>query len=265
MSGPLVALTIAGSDSGGGAGIQQDLAVFSAFGLWGLSAVTAVTVQDTTGIRGIHSVPPQIVAAQIDAVCADSPPAAAKTGMLAGAQTLSAVCDALARNGIGRVVVDPVLAASDSTSLLDPEALGIVRERLIPMAAVVTPNAPEAAALTGIRVTDEAGQRAAAEALVAMGAQAALVTGGHLPGDAVDVWAGPDGTVLLTGPRIEGEPVHGTGCVLSAAIAAGLAAGAAPIEAARAAKRFVEAAIRGAIPIGAGARVADVRALRPAT
>lgn len=250
-------LTIAGSDPSGGAGIQQDLRVLWAHGLWGVTAVTAVTVQDAAGVHAVHGVPADVVGAQIDAACAPLPPAAAKTGMLASAATVEAVCEALRRAAIGTLVVDPVIAAGDGTPLLDPPGVDLLRRRLIPQATVITPNTLEAAALTGIDVSDEAGRRKAAEALVQMGATSALVTGGHVPGRVVDIYADRNGIVLLDGPRIGDGTVHGTGCVVSAAIAAGLALGLERIEAVRRAKAFAEGAIRAARPGPGGTSVAD--------
>lgn len=252
-----VALTIAGSDSGGGAGIQQDLKVFEAFGVWGATALTAVTVQDTRGVHAVHPVPAAIVAAQIEVVAADLRPAAVKTGMLAGAETLAAVCDAIRRAHLGPLVVDPVLIASDGTSLTDPDGLDIMRERLIPLAALITPNADEAAALTGASVESPADQEKAARALVHLGAAAALVTGGHLSGDAEDVLFDGESITRLTHARIGGGPVHGTGCVLSAGIAAGLALGRPLGTAVRDAKDYVTGAIERAASLGSGSRVAD--------
>jgi hydroxymethylpyrimidine/phosphomethylpyrimidine kinase len=252
-----VVLTIAGSDSGGGAGIQQDLKVFEAFGVWGASAVTAVTVQDTRGVRGIHPVPWEIVAAQIEAVAGDLRPAAAKTGMLPDAPCVRAVCDAVERTRLGPLVVDPVIEASDGTLLLDPPALSIVRERLIPLAAIVTPNAPEAASLTGLPVASVADQEKAARVLCEMGAQAALVTGGHLAGEATDILFDGETVTRLSAHRVDAGLVHGTGCVLSAAIAAGLADGRDLGAAVRDAKAFVTGAIERARRLGGGAAVAD--------
>lgn len=253
------ALTIAGSDPSAGAGIQQDLRVLWAHGVWGVTAVTAVTVQDASGVRDIHPVPWQVVGAQIDAACADAMPAAAKTGMLCSGAVVRAVCDALDRTAIPALVVDPVLAAGGGAPLLDPAGIDLLRDRLVPRATIITPNAPEAAALTGIDVSDEAGQHKAARMLIEMGATAALVTGGHLPGRVVDIYADRDGIQRLDGPRIEIDAgrVHGTGCVVSAAIAAGLALGYDRIEAVRRAKAFTEGAIRAARPGAGGAAVAD--------
>ncbi|HVL91184.1 MAG TPA: bifunctional hydroxymethylpyrimidine kinase/phosphomethylpyrimidine kinase [Actinomycetota bacterium] len=252
-----VALSIAGSDSGGGAGIQQDLKVFEALGVWGATAVTAITVQDTHGVRDVHSVPWELVAAQIDAVAADLRPSAAKTGMLPDGACVRGVCDAIERHRLGPLVVDPVLAASDGTGLMDPAALDLVRERLVPLAAVITPNLAEAAVLTGLAVDSPGSQETAARALVELGAAAALVTGGHLEGDAIDILFDGETVTAFPGPRIPGGPVHGTGCVLSAAITAGLARGRPLRSAVGEAKELVTGAIERARSIGGGARVAD--------
>lgn len=221
-----VALTIAGSDSGGGAGIQADLKTFHRFGVFGTSAVTAVTVQDTRGVRAVHPIPLDVVTGQIEVVVDDLSPAACKTGMLATRDLVEGVADALRRHPIPAYVLDPVMVATSGDKLLDDDAVAAVRSHLLPLAAVVTPNTDEAEILTGREVRDEAGLRAAARALVEAGAKAALVKGGHLEGpEAVDLlWDGRRERVWRH-PRLDTRDTHGTGCTLSAAIAAGLARG----------------------------------------
>jgi hydroxymethylpyrimidine/phosphomethylpyrimidine kinase len=253
-----VALTIAGSDPTGGAGIQADLVTFAAFGVQGASALTALTAQDTRGVRDVLGVARAMVEAQIGAILGDLGVRAAKTGMLHGAEIVAAVVDALGAHPLP-LVVDPVVVASSGAVLLDAPGLEALRTRLLPLAMLVTPNLAEAALLTGEPVRNRAEMASAARALVALGARAALVTGGHLSGDAVDVlW---DGHVLreLAAPRVPGEPVHGTGCALSAAITAGLARGRDLETAVTAAKRFVTRAIAAAERVGAGARRLDLR------
>lgn len=254
------ALTVAGSDPSGGAGIQQDLKTFHALGVWGLSAVTAVTVQDTTGVAGWHPVPPEIVRAQIAASATDAGVDAMKSGMLPTAAHVEVVASSIDEHGIAAVVVDPVIAATSADPLADDAAIDAVRALLLPRALLVTPNAPEAERLAGVEVRTRAGQREAARALRALGARAALVTGGHLGGESRDVLVDADGEVHeLAAPRVPGGPVHGTGCTLSAAIAAGLAAGMGLVAAVERAKRFVTAAIARPLALGRGARVIDVR------
>jgi hydroxymethylpyrimidine/phosphomethylpyrimidine kinase len=221
-----VALTIAGSDSGGGAGIQADLKTFEAFGVFGTSALTAVTVQNTVGVHAVHTVPPDLVAAQIRVVADDLSPAACKSGMLADARTIRAVATALEDVGIERYVLDPVMVAASGDPLLDPDAVGSLKEALLPLARLVTPNLDEASILTGVPVRDEAGMRKAAERLHRDGCQAVLIKGGHLEGETVvDILF--DGTVWRDwrAPKLAVGNAHGTGCTLSAAIAAGLALG----------------------------------------
>jgi hydroxymethylpyrimidine/phosphomethylpyrimidine kinase len=221
-----IALTIAGSDSGGGAGIQADLKTFHAFGAFGTSAVTAVTVQNTRGVTGVHPVPVDVVRAQIRAVAGDLFPAACKTGMLATAELVRAVAASIREHGLPNLVVDPVMVATSGDRLLDADAERTMVAELLPLAALVTPNLDEAAILVGERVDDEAGMRRAAQALVEMGARAALLKGGHLRADElVDVLY--DGREWLSWrrKRIDTRHTHGTGCTLSAAVAAGLAHG----------------------------------------
>jgi len=246
------ALTIAGSDSGGGAGIQADLKTFAAHGVYGMSVLTAVTAQNTVTVTASLALPPELVVAQIDAIAGDLPVHAVKLGMLANAGIVAAVADALERHGLGPVVVDPVMVAKGGAPLLDADAADVVRSRLLRLATIVTPNAPEAAALTGLEVTTRAGQRQAAAALLELGARAALVKGGHLEGPAVDVLATGDFIIELAGERIASRHTHGTGCTLSAAIAARLATGDDLRAAVEAAKAYVARAIRQAPGLGHG-------------
>lgn len=252
FSRPIV-LTIAGSDSGGGAGIQADLKTFHAFGVFGVTAVTAVTAQSTLGVSAVHPMPVEIVSAQIEAVLDDLPPSAVKTGMLATASVVSATARALSARGLDSYVLDPVMISTSGHRLLDEEARATLVEELLPLARVVTPNIHEAQALTGRRVGTVAEMRAAARSLVRIGASAALVKGGHLPGEeAVDVlWDGRDERVWRR-PRIQSPGGHGTGCTLSAAIAANLGLGTSLVSAAARAIGYVARAIEHAPALGRG-------------
>ncbi len=249
-----VALTIAGSDSGGGAGIQADLKAMQACGVFAASVVTAITAQNTLGVTAIHEVPEAIVRAQIDAVLDDLPVAAVKTGRLSSEALVRCVAGALAERAGGvPLVVDPVMIAKGGAPLLRPDAVAAVREALLPLAALVTPNTHEAAHLTGRPVETLAQAGDAARALVDMGCAAALVTGGHLAGErAVDMLF--DGQTLreLSAPRVDTRHTHGTGCTTASAVAAGLARGLPLDRAVERAKRYVTGAIRAALPLGGG-------------
>lgn len=250
---PPIALTIAGSDSGGGAGIQADLKTFHAFGCFGTSALTAVTVQNTRGVTGVHPVPVDVVRAQIAAVADDLPPAACKTGMLATAALVRAVADSVRAHDLPHLVVDPVMVATSGDRLLDADAQRTIVDALFPVAALVTPNLDEAAILAGFPVEEEEGMRRAAEALVGLGAAAVLLKGGHLRGpEMVDVLY--DGAEWHTWrrPRLETTSTHGTGCTLSAAVAAGLAHGRSLHEAVDDALDYVQRAMRTAPGLGGG-------------
>ena len=244
-----VALTIAGSDSGGGAGIQADLRAFAARGVRGASAITAVTAQTAAGITAIHAVPPHIVAAQIDAVAADFAIAAAKTGMLATGPIVDVVAARVEALAI-RVVVDPVMTSTSGARLLREDAEGILRTRLLPLAAAVTPNRMEAEQLAGMPITSLAGAREAARRIRHLGPAAVIVTGGHLDAGSdtvVDVVDDGAGVVELETPRVRGSAgggIHGTGCAFSAALAAGLASGRGLVDAAQDAQRYVAELIR---------------------
>jgi hydroxymethylpyrimidine/phosphomethylpyrimidine kinase len=249
-----VALTIAGSDSGGGAGIVADLKTFEAHGVWGTCAIVAVTAQNTLGVQAFDALGPALVRRQIQSVATDIGVDAAKTGMLASAELVSAVAGAVRDFGVGRLVVDPVFVSKHGDTLLADDAVGALRDELLPLAAVVTPNLPEASALVGFPITDRAGMVEAARALAASGAAVVLVKGGHLGGeDSPDlVLAAESEPVWLEGRRIAGRHTHGTGCVLSAALTAELARGMDPADACVAAKRFIERAIAAGVDLGAG-------------
>ncbi|HEX4575078.1 MAG TPA: bifunctional hydroxymethylpyrimidine kinase/phosphomethylpyrimidine kinase [Gemmatimonadales bacterium] len=248
-----IALTIAGSDSGGGAGIQADLKTFHQFGVFGTSVLTAVTAQNTIGVRGWAALPVALVVQQLDAVAADLPPLAVKSGMLATAELVEAVADGLARWRLPNYVLDPVMVASAGDRLLDRDAEQVIARRLVPLAALVTPNLDEAAVLVGDRVRAPDEMERAGRTLVERGAKAALVKGGHLDGDTVvDVLVTADGARRFSRPRLDTSSTHGTGCTLSAAIAAGLAHGR-PLERAVAdALDFVHRAIAAAPGLGQG-------------
>ena len=247
------ALTIAGSDSGGGAGIQADLKTFAALGVYGASVVTAITAQNTVGVRGVHEVPPEMVAAQIDAVLEDIGTDAAKTGMLSSAAIIGVVVERLRTHRVTRLVVDPVMVAKSGDRLLREDAVAALRELLLPLAAVVTPNAPEASVLAGLEVVDDASAREAARRIHALGPSLVIVKGGHLGGErSDDVAFDGDAFEVLPAPRIDTPHTHGTGCTFSAAIAAELARGRSSLEAARAAKAFLHGAIEHTEPLGSG-------------
>lgn len=247
------ALSIAGSDSGGGAGIQQDLKTFQALGCWGMTAVTAVTVQNTIGVTGVHTIPPETVAAQIRVLAEDIGIDAAKTGMLANAAIIEAVAGAVRDAEIERLVVDPVFVSKHGDALLEAGAVSALAEEILPLALVATPNAHEAGRLAGVEVVDRASQREAARAIAARGARAVLVKGGHVEGErAVDVLWDGSGWHELDAPRLATPNTHGTGCMLSAAIAAGLARGLALLQAVEGAKTFVHGAIERSLALGKG-------------
>lgn len=248
-----IALTIAGTDSGGGAGIQADLKTFQRFGVFGISVVTAVTAQNTRGVRAVHPVPADVVLSQLEAVAEDLPPAALKTGMLATLATLRAVAAAIVRHDFNNYVLDPVMLASSGDRLLDREAEQELLQRLVPLASLVTPNLEEAAILAGFPVSDPAAMERAGTRLLEAGAAAVLVKGGHLAGEElVDVLVTPGGTRHFRSRRIPTNSTHGTGCTLSAAITAGLALGQPLEEAVPTALDYVRRAIAGAPGLGGG-------------
>lgn len=251
-----IAVTIAGSDSSGGAGIQADLKTFSALGVYGASVIAALTAQNTTGVTAIHDVPPAFIAAQIDAVFSDLAVAATKIGMLSVPAAITAVADGLARHRAKNVVLDPVMVATSGARLLAPAAVDTLIRELLPRADLVTPNLPEAAALLDTAVaTSEAEMRAQGQALLARGARAVLIKGGHGDGpESADLLVAPSGVRRFAAPRIETRNTHGTGCTLSSAVAAGLARGLDLVAAVGAAKTYVAAALAAAdrLTIGAG-------------
>ena len=252
------ALTIAGSDSGGCAGIQADLKTFAAFGVYGTSAITALTAQNTRAVSSVHLAPPAFVVAQIEAVVNDLGCDAVKTGMLATAPIAEAVAEAIRRLRLPNLVVDPVMVAKSGDHLLAADAVEVVRRRLLPLARVVTPNAPEAEVLTGVTIRTPADAARAAHALVRMGAAAAIVKGGHLDRpDIVDVVVDGARQIEIPGERVPGVHTHGTGCTFASAVAARLALGDALEPAARAAQAYVRAAMRTGIPLGGGHRPLD--------
>ncbi|MEP6745080.1 MAG: bifunctional hydroxymethylpyrimidine kinase/phosphomethylpyrimidine kinase [Gemmatimonadota bacterium] len=221
-----IALTIAGSDPGGGAGIQADLKTFHQFGVFGTTAIVALTAQNTLGVTGIHPVPVDFVRAQLEALAADLPPRALKTGMLATKGLVEAVAGFIARHQWRDHVLDPVMVSTSGHRLLDADAEAAVRRLLLPLAAVVTPNLDEAEILVGHSVREPAAMERAGAELLALGARAALLKGGHLDGATiVDILVTPTGTVRYERPRLATTSIHGTGCTLSAAITAGLAHG----------------------------------------
>jgi hydroxymethylpyrimidine/phosphomethylpyrimidine kinase len=251
-----IAVTIAGSDSGGGAGIQADLKTFSALGVYGACVITALTAQNTKGVAAIHDVPAEFVAAQIDAVFSDLAVGAVKIGMVSQRGVIEAIGAGLERWRQTKVVLDPVMIATSGDKLLAPDAIDVLQRVLFPCAVVITPNLPEAAALLDAPIArDEIEMRTQAERLLALGARAVLIKGGHGSGaESVDLLIEPAAFTRLAADRIATRNTHGTGCTLSSAIAAGLAKGLALREAAGAAKAYVTAALAAAerIEIGSG-------------
>lgn len=245
-------LIIAGSDSGGGAGLQADVKTITALGGYAATAVTAITVQNTLGVQAVHPLPVDLVEAQARAVLDDIGADAIKTGMLGDAELVARVAQLIA--GAGRpAVVDPVIVAKGGASLLPPEAIDAVRDLLVPAATLLTPNAPEAEALTGVPVADEAGQRRAGEALLKLGARAVLVKGGHVPGERViDLLMTPVSTVRFESGRIQSRNTHGTGCTLASGIACGLAQGLGLERSVARARDYLLEAIRRAPHFGGG-------------
>ena len=246
------AMTIAGSDSGGGAGIQADLKTFAALGVYGASTLTAITAQNTVAVTAVHELPVDLIAAQIDAVVTDIGVDAVKTGMLSSAAIVETVAAAVQRHALVNLVVDPVMIAKSGDALLRPEAVNALRDRLLPLAAVVTPNLPEAETLTGLSITTDAEVRRAAEQIVGRGARAVVVKGGHREGPAVDLFYDGIRFQEFTAPRLDTRNTHGTGCTFAAAIAAGLAQGQDLMAAVAQAKDYVTEAIRHSYPLGQG-------------
>lgn len=252
---PPRALTIAGSDSGGGAGIQADLKTFEALGVYGMSVVTALTAQNTLGVDAIHDVPPKFVRQQFDAVAGDIGVDAAKTGMLASAGVIEAVADAVTAHAVTQLVVDPVAASKHGDPLLAAEATTAMRERILPLALVATPNVGEVELFAGVEIRGVEDLRPAAEAFLALGCRWVLVKGGHLPDneDAVDLLSDGSTHHEVRAARLNTRDTHGTGCTLSAAIAAELAKRPDDVVAAvEAAKRYLSGALRHGVRIGSG-------------
>jgi hydroxymethylpyrimidine/phosphomethylpyrimidine kinase len=246
-------LILAGSDSGGGAGVQADIKTVTALGGYAATAITAITVQNTQGVSDVFKIPPAVVWAQARAVLDDIGADAIKTGMLGGRKMVEAVAALLdSAQGVPSVI-DPVMIAKGGQALLSDKAVGAVLSLLVPRAALLTPNAPEAEALTGIEVTDLDGQRRAGEALLTAGAQAVLLKGGHVPGpNVIDLLLTADGETLLEGPRIDTRHTHGTGCTLASACATGLAQGLPLGQAVARAWAYTAEAIRHAPGLGKG-------------
>jgi hydroxymethylpyrimidine/phosphomethylpyrimidine kinase len=247
-------LVCAGSDSGGGAGIQADIKAVTALGGFAMTAITALTAQNTLGVQGVLGVPADFIRQQIASVLGDLGADAIKTGMLADSATIEAVCAALAEHGPGLpLVADPVMVAKGGHPLLAPEAVATLKERLLPMAHVITPNIPEAEALSGLPIADVAGMHRAAETLLAMGVRAVLLKGGHGEGPVLtDLLATPEGTETFESPRLATRHTHGTGCTLASALACGLAQGMTLRAATIRARAYVRAAMLAAPGFGAG-------------
>ncbi len=244
-------LVVAGSDSGGGAGVQADIKTITALGGYAATAITALTAQDTRGVYGIMAVPAAFVRAQMRAVLDDIGADVVKTGMLGDAALIDEVCDVLGADRC--VVVDPVMVATSGARLLDPAAVDTLRRRLLPLATVLTPNVPEAEALTGMSIANEAGMAEAARMLLAMGPKAVLLKGGHLDGEScADLLLTAEGTEIFRAPRIATRNTHGTGCTLASAIAAGLAQKMDLIAAVTRAHAYVQSAIASAPGYGGG-------------
>ena len=247
-----VALTIAGSDSGGGAGIQADLKSFAAMGVYGASAVTAITAQNTMQVTAVHEAPIDVIIAQIQAVLSDMGANAVKTGMLSSSSIIEAVAGELRASGVVRLVVDPVMVAKSGDSLLRSDAVDALKVELLPLAMVVTPNIPEAEVLAGISIETREDARKAAETIHRMGPKVVVVKGGHLDGPPTDLFYDGEGFRELHAPRIDTRNTHGTGCTFASAIAAGLAKNLEPWDAVVQAKTFITEAIQNAYPVGQG-------------
>ena len=248
-------LSIAGSDSGGGAGIQADLKTFAALGCYGMTAITALTAQNTLGVRAIHGIPPQMLRDQIDAVLEDIGAHAVKIGMLHAPEIVQTVAEAIDRHALQKVVLDPVMVATSGAVLIDNPAIMMLVRKLFPRALVVTPNLDEASLLVGRPLTSESDMEAAAQEMLTMGAHAVLLKGGHLPGDLVcDLLLTKEGAHhWMRAPRIHTSNTHGTGCTLSSAIAAHLASGASLLDAVQAARDYVRAALEAGAEVRTGA------------
>jgi len=246
------AMTIAGSDSGGGAGVQADLKTFAALGVYGASTLTAITAQNTVAVTAVHEIPTDVITAQIDAVLTDIGADAVKTGMLSSSDIIECICEALEVHGVQRLVVDPVMIAKSGDALLREDAIGSLRTRLLPLAMVVTPNIPEAEALTETTIVSDADVRRAAEAIVGMGARSVVVKGGHREGPATDLFYDGKEFKEFTAPRFDTVNTHGTGCTFASAVAAGLARGMVVTDAVALAKDYVTEGICHSFSIGQG-------------
>jgi hydroxymethylpyrimidine/phosphomethylpyrimidine kinase len=246
------ALTIAGSDSGAGAGIQADLKTFAAHGVYGTSAITAITAQNTIGVRAVLAVNPKLVGAQIDAIIADIGAHAVKTGMLANAAIIDLVAKKIRQHRLKNIVVDPVMVATSGDLLIEKSAVAALRSKLIPLASVVTPNIPEAEVLTGMKLRSAEEIEEAAKQILKMGAKTVIIKGGHLKGPAIDLFYDGKNFTALRAPRVRTNNTHGTGCTLSAAIAANLAKGQNIVAAVTNAKRYITDALRHSYRIGSG-------------
>lgn len=245
-------MTVAGSDSGGGAGIQADLKTFQALGVYGASTLTAITAQNTLGVTAVHEIPTNVIAAQMDAVLSDIGVDAVKLGMLSSAEIISTVADRLRHWHVERIVIDPVMVAKSGDRLLREDAVAALVRELLPLALVLTPNVPEAEVLVGRKLHSDADFRQAAREIVALGPETVVMKGGHREGDATDLFFDGRDFLELHSARFDTPNTHGTGCTLSAAIGAGLARGLEPAEAVREAKHYVSEAIRRAVPLGSG-------------
>ena len=245
-------MTIAGSDSGGGAGIQADLKTFAAFGVYGTSVLTAITAQNTVGVTGVHEIPVDMVAAQIEAVLSDIGADAVKTGILSSSDIIETVARELKHFRVDRLVVDPVMVAKSGDRLLREDAVDALRISLIPSATVVTPNIPEAETLADMKIESEEDIRLAAGKILSMGAKAVVVKGGHLPGPPIDLLYDGREFRQFDAPRIKTRNTHGTGCTFASAIAAGLAKKMDVVDAVATAKEYVTEAIRQSFEVGKG-------------
>ena len=246
------AMTIAGSDSGGGAGIQADLKTFAALGVYGTSVLAAVTAQNTIGVTAVHEIPTEVIDAQIDAVFTDIGVGAVKTGMLASGSIIECVASQLRRRAVPWLVVDPVMVAKSGDPLLQVNATETLRTRLVPLASVITPNIPEAETLTGMKIVSDTEIRQAAKKLVALGAKAVVIKGGHREGAATDLYYDGSRFQEFSADRIDTLNTHGTGCTFASAIAAGLARGLNLLDSVALAKEYVTEAIRRSFAVGQG-------------
>ncbi|MBT3352547.1 MAG: bifunctional hydroxymethylpyrimidine kinase/phosphomethylpyrimidine kinase [Nitrospinaceae bacterium] len=248
-----VALSIAGSDSGGGAGIQADLKTFSAFGVFGTTVITALTSQNTRGVHSTHPVPPDFIASQFDSVCTDFPVAATKVGMLATSEVIEVVAKKVAEHNLTHLVLDPVMVSKSGARLLAAGAVGAMVDLLFPLAEIITPNTEEASDILGIDpITNLDEMKNAAHLLFKLGAKSVLLKGGHITKGAIDVFFEGGEPIIFEGRHIDTPNTHGTGCTLSSAIAAGLAGGETIREAVKGAKEFIQGAIENALPLGSG-------------